>query len=232
MLFGLKIVPIGALIALDFMDTSEKSDGAVPSDSSTKLSLLSTRVDNLTQLVQDFISTVAVQLAVIDPIHPRQVAICLSPGSNSSGPLTIRHKPAAVALSCFNGQHVEAWLFQTESYFEFYSILPIHQLSLHRSIWMVRLSIGIVGCFAASNSLIGHSLLRSSVSDAGIHHCALRRVDFQSFYKCPLWQSFAPGSRLYLMKQYTCRMSFWLGVLFQAFGQIFKMKSLLESPHL
>lgn len=80
--------------------------------------------------MQDFTSTVAVQSAVVDPVHPRQAAVCLSRGSNSSGPLTILHKPAAVALSHFNGQHAEAWLFQAERYFEFYSILPIHQLSL------------------------------------------------------------------------------------------------------
>lgn len=48
----------------------------------------------------------------------------------SSGPVTVRHKPATVDLSLFHGDDPEAWIFQVERYFDFYSILPNHKLSL------------------------------------------------------------------------------------------------------
>ncbi|XP_070047400.1 uncharacterized protein [Nicotiana tomentosiformis] len=75
-------------------------------------------------------STIVAQSAAIEPVRPRPSDVCLSSGSNSSTPLTLRHKPETVELSHFNGLNPEAWLFQAERYFEFYNILPDHQLSL------------------------------------------------------------------------------------------------------
>lgn len=112
------------------MGDSKLKNSDIPSDSSSEVSQLSSRVDTLSQLVQEFMSTVAAQSAAIEPVRPRPSDVCLSPGSNSSTPLTLRHKPATVELSRFNGLNPEAWLFQAERYFEFYNILPDHQLSL------------------------------------------------------------------------------------------------------
>lgn len=42
----------------------------------------------------------------------------------------MRPKPTTVELPCFNGLNPEAWVFQAERYFVFYSIYSAHQLSL------------------------------------------------------------------------------------------------------
>lgn len=92
--------------------------------------MLSTHLVNSSELVQHFISTIAARSTVVDPVRPQHTNVCLSARSNSSGALTVRHKPTTVELSHFNGQKVDVWLFQVEHYFKFYSILHVHQLPL------------------------------------------------------------------------------------------------------
>lgn len=58
-------------------------DSDVPSGSSSEFTVLSTRLDNFSQLVQDFISTIVARSTVVDPFRPRRTDMCLSVGSNS-----------------------------------------------------------------------------------------------------------------------------------------------------
>lgn len=209
------------------MDVSKQTD--IATSSSTEFAILLTHMDNLSKLVQDFISMVVVQSAGVHLVRPRQVDVCLSPGSNSSGPLTVWDKPAAVELSHFNGQSVEAWLFLAECYFEFYSILSIHQISLVSFYlegqaldwyhWMFRNKQLLDWPHFVEKLCLWFQEMSSRSSEG--RHSKLIQI---------LW-SFELDSRLFLMKQYTCLMSFWLSVLFRASDWIFRMKSLLESPH-
>lgn len=181
--------------------------------------------------MQDFISIFATLSSIVDPDHLWQADVFLFAGSNSSCPLIIWDKPGAVELNHFNGQNTDAWLFQVEHCFEFYSIFPVHQLLWRHSIWMVNTSMCIAGYFATSNFLISRILLRSFVFDFKIGPCVPWKVDSLSLSRHPLWQRFEPGMKLFLMTWYTSLISFWLGVSFLVSDWKFRMKSLLESPH-
>ena len=64
-------------------------DSDVPSGSSSEFTVLSTRLDNFSQLVQDFISIFATLSSIVDPDHLWQADVFLFAGSNSSCPLII-----------------------------------------------------------------------------------------------------------------------------------------------
>ncbi|OIT05109.1 hypothetical protein A4A49_37759 [Nicotiana attenuata] len=50
--------------------------------------------------------------------------------AHTGGPSALRHKPALVEFGRFNGAHPEAWIFQAKRYFDFYSIVAEHKLTM------------------------------------------------------------------------------------------------------
>ncbi|KAH0775542.1 hypothetical protein KY290_006953 [Solanum tuberosum] len=100
-----------------------------------EMSKLRSAVDGQHTLMQEVLSQVAaIGSQLRGPIaktsRSRPAEVVLSSNSSGGNPVSLRHKPASVELSQFSGDHPDAWIFQVERYFDFYSILPEHQLSL------------------------------------------------------------------------------------------------------
>ncbi|KAF3626820.1 hypothetical protein FXO37_30196 [Capsicum annuum] len=86
----------------------------------------------LMQEVLNQVSSIGSQLKspLAESSRSKSVEVVLSSHIDGGNPVILRHKPASVKLSRFSGEHPDAWVFQVERHFTFYSILPEQQLSL------------------------------------------------------------------------------------------------------
>lgn len=172
------------------MDTSKKSDGAVLSDSSTEVSLLSTRVDNLTQCRILPPLWLFSQLLLILFIQGRRLCVYLVDLT-----LLVRSQSDS---STFIGIVLFGWWGS-----RLVSLDVLQQATL----WLATF------CWEAPSPISGYIIALSGEqtfeASTNVHSggvlCSVRGYIYETF---------------------TCRMSFWLGVLFRVFSQIFKMQFL------
>ncbi|PHU23907.1 40S ribosomal protein S12 [Capsicum chinense] len=86
----------------------------------------------LMQEVRNQVSPLGSQLKApsVESSRSKSAEVILSSRIDNGNPVMLRHKRASVELSRFSGEHPDAWVFQVERYFTFYSILPEQQLSM------------------------------------------------------------------------------------------------------
>lgn len=87
------------------------------------------------KVMQDVVSQLATlpsqqRPSIPDTTRHRGLDLQLHPLSQGVSYPTLRHKPVPVELGRFHGDNVEAWFFQAEKYFKFYSIEDSHKLTL------------------------------------------------------------------------------------------------------
>lgn len=87
------------------------------------------------KVMQDILSQMAAfslqqRSTGLEPSYHRSPEPSLRQSSHGVSYPTLRHKPAPVEFGRFNGDNADAWVFQAERYFEFYSISDSNKLSL------------------------------------------------------------------------------------------------------